>query len=355
MNVRSIRHNHFGTCLTMLLATTAVIAPVASVEAQVDDEMLQHRTKLAYVLLWKQDFDAAEKEFRNVLEHDASYADANLGLGLALERQKKYDEALDILNRIPTDASQYQEAQFAKARILAAQGRHKPAITIYEKLDSTGQLDEKSRVEYIKTLAWDRQYEKALSKINKMREDPRIALEKPELSFELSKIEGQILVWSRRPEQAIPKLREALVKAPNDDDVRLDLARALLLTGENDEAEQVLAKLSDNPGNEVKVILLKADMMLIKENHAEAIKLLKHGLSKHPEENEIKRRLAEVLHWQNDADNAGRKRAIQLYRELLSQPEYKDDKKLRTQLAETLSWIGRYDEAAEEYRKVLGD
>ncbi len=340
--MNQVRHR-LGSLMLML---PAVLAPGGLAWADpatqpAEENLLQRRCQLAYVLLWKRDFDAASAEFRKVLAGDPAHDEARLGLALALERKGDLDAAEVEFGRIPPGRPQHAAASAGRARILAARRRFKEAVMLYEDLKARGGLGDEFLLNYVETLAWDGQFEKAMAELAPLRNREKMAAE-------VAKAEGQILAWSGRAAEAVPRLRQALEKTPEDDDLRIDLARALWLSHQQEQAEETLRGLTPPGAGSVRAVLLRTDMLASARQYEPAIALVTAALDKHPADRDLRLRMAELLSWTQKYDQA-----VEIYRELLRAAP--DDRRLHAKIGETLSWAGRFEEAADHLRRALGD
>ncbi len=337
-----------GLWILGLIGLVAGPAAGQSASKPAPDELVRHRCQFAYVLLWSKNFDGARDEFRKILDGQPDHHEARLGLGLALERKALADDppgdlalAMAEFVRIPADSPQYAEAAASRARIFTGQKKFKEAIKLYQELKKKSLLTDAYRLAYVETLAWDTQYEEALKELEPLSK-------RAQVPPEIAKIEGQILAWSGKTEEALPKLREALKAEPKDNDLRMDLAAALLRAQKQDEAIEVLAGLPEKASRSLKAVTLRTDILTSQRKFDQAIALVREGLKTEPEDEGLNLRLAELLSWTEELDEA-----INIYRKLLqSSPERHD---VRIRLAEALSWAGRFDEAATEFRKALGE
>jgi len=197
---------------SFLLAVAVGAGTVSAVHAQSASEssgreLIQRRCQYAYVLLWKKDFVAAEEQFRKVLQEAPDVADAQVGLGLTLERAGKLDEAFAEFAKVKSDVPDYAAAAGGQARILVSKGQFKEALKRYQDLKAKSLLTDEYRLAYVEALAYDGNYEEALKELVPLRQ-------RPQMATDVAKIEGQILAWSGRSEEAIPKLVAALEKSP---------------------------------------------------------------------------------------------------------------------------------------------
>lgn len=306
------------------------------------NSLIARRCQLGYVLLWNKDFPGAEQEFRKAVAADAEYEDARLGLALALERKGDLSAAAAEYEHIKSDSPQQAVAMAGRARILTSQRKFEPALELYEKLKEKSALTDEYRLKYVETLGLSGNSEKAVAELAPLRADAKLAPE-------IAKLEGQILFWGGRAKEAVPKLVEALAKSPKDDDLRLDLAQALLQSQQQDEAIKVLEGLSDRGAKSMKAYLLRVDILVSQKQYDRAAEFVRDCIKQDPKAAEpLETRLAEILSWTQKYDEA-----IKLYRGLLQR--HPDDAQIRSKLAETLTWAGRFDEAAAEYRAALGE
>lgn len=302
---------------------------------------VQRRCQLGYVLLWSKDFAGAEQEFRKALAADADYEEARLGLALALERKGDTAEAAKEFEKVRSESSRQPVATAGLARILTSQRKFKEALELYEQLKADSALTDEYRLKYVETLGLSGDVDKATAELAPLRSNAKLAPE-------IAKLEGQILFWGGRAKEAVPKLREALAKSPEDDSLRIDLAQALLQSQQPDEAIEVLEGLSERGRQSVEAQMLRVDVLVSQDKYDEAAEFVRKSLQRNPEAERLEVRLAEILSWTQRYDEA-----IEVYRGLLERNP--KDTELRAKLAETLTWAGRFDEAAKEYRTALGE
>ena len=150
MQTTTIRTRSLRTACGLIVLIGWPIAPVSGQPAEPPTTavLVQRRCQLAYVLLWKKDFKAAEEEFRKVLAADEGHDEARLGLALTLERAGKLPEALPEFQRVPADSAHFPEAAAGQARILASQKKYEAAIKLYEQLKAKSPLTDEYRLHY---------------------------------------------------------------------------------------------------------------------------------------------------------------------------------------------------------------
>jgi len=325
-----------GKALTPAVMADAVEACRQAIEKQPDDLVLRHST--AHLLLAAQDNAAAAEHWRFILQHLPHCNRAHTGLGMALTRLGRFDEAMAHFARALKDAPNEpalltnlgithlargqldQAAEHLKAA-LAARGDYAPAVKAMGQLHARkGRFDQALE-----------QYSEAA------RIDPDDA--------EVFKGLADLCLGMKRSDEAMAHYRRCLALRP---DAGAHGSLGSLLMGKGDAAgaaEQFRKALQLRPGRPTAHANLAAALLSLKQAK-EAVAELTKAIAldaNHPLANSM-------LGWL--MVRAGRAEAglPHLQRAAKAAP---DDVANRLRLGNALSLLGQPDRAVPHYRAVL--
>jgi predicted Zn-dependent protease len=117
-----------------------------------------------------------------------------------------------------------------------------------------------------------------------------------------------------------------------------------------DLAQRYYQSFLENKPNSYNVRKKLAEVLVWQKNYQDAFPILQAQLKDRPQDSQTKELLADVYAWSKDYDNA-----IKLYKELLENKTGSDKKDLALKLAETLRYAGKNAEAIELYKKYIDD
>lgn len=141
-------------------------------------------------------------------------------------------------------------------------------------------------------------------------------------------------------------LLASLVTSETLSDSHIELAKVYYYQKKYDEA---LKQLKDMPPHEpaLEEELLYADIYLAKKEYSQAEEIYRRlSVVNSEKQDMIRLKLAELLSWQKRYEES-----LALYKELLE--KHPDDNPLRRKYAEVLLWSGNEEEAAKELEKTL--
>ncbi len=153
-----------------------------------------------------------EAKYRDALALDAKSASAHLGLGRALARQNKWDEAITSYRQASTLDPQYKDFAGELAQQLEAAGQKRQAIDLYRTLDSPAARE---RVAVLQLEAND--LAAAIASL-----EPTVQAS-PTVANRLALATAYLR--NKQPEKSLPLVEAALAQEPNNLDLRMMYGR----------------------------------------------------------------------------------------------------------------------------------
>jgi predicted Zn-dependent protease len=155
---------------------------------------------------------------------------------------------------------------------------------------------------------------------------------------------ARTLSYSQRYDEAIKEYKKALAVHP-DPRIEMEIARTLYWKGEQEQALALINKIQHDDIDETMKKFM-ADLLAAQRRHEEAEKIYLELLHEHPDNVETLLCMARMLSW------AGKEhKSLTYYKRILDNNN--DNNAVRKEYAFLLLKIGRYQEAAEEFKKII--
>ena len=278
---------------------------------------IQVRRKLAFVLSWKSDFESAIKQ---------------LNPTLATRKQKtsvivdKYSAVSDV------------DAEVMLGNLYVWTKKYNEAVEIFEKIIKKEPQNKKARIGLADVYLYSKNLPKAV-------ENYKIALEENPTSEEIKKKYAFALNWNGDYEEAFPLLSALYEKSPNDIELAIELARDYSKRNNTEKAVSILEPfLASAPGN-IKLIeelaWMKTELgnaSAVRELYLKAVKI-----TKDKEATELY--FADLMNLWGDFYKIEK-----IYRDYLARNP--DDFEINMKLARVLASEERYEEAEEIYNNL---
>lgn len=217
----------------------ALIAGIETEIAQNADYLVEY----GRYLLWKQDYDAAQKTFEQALALNPAHEQALLGLAYAHTWKKEDDRAAELVGKILTANPDSVDARILNGWITAWKGAFAVAIDEFKRAEGLSKNHPEALRGLAQTYAWDGQYAESIAYY-----DRTVALQpgNPELLLALARVLHQNGEYSR----AVDALTQARQAAPDRVDIVQELETAEKWTLEIDSTLRDLKKrISLNQGD----------------------------------------------------------------------------------------------------------
>lgn len=156
---------------------------------------------------------------------------------------------------------------------------------------------------------------------------------------------GDLLSGAGRFDEAADQYRKALEQQPENEAIRVRLARVLAWTGKGEEAIRLFTALPDSAMTSDDRMLI-ADHAIGRRQYDMAIRQLLAVLKDTPDNDNARLKLAEVYSWSDRLDES-----FEQYERLLER--HPDDVQIRRKYAQALSWAGRNEDAIRELKRTL--
>ncbi len=156
---------------------------------------------------------------------------------------------------------------------------------------------------------------------------------------------AKVLSYLKRYNESIQEFQKLLQERPDSVEVRLEMAKVLFYSGKTEEALTEFLQIPPQAIDDKTWIEIGDAYRKIK-NYRQAQYIYEQYLNRHPQDDEVRLRLAELLSWEKRYEES-----VHQYRILLSHRP--DDIQLRRRYAQVLTWMGDDEEAAKEWRKTL--
>lgn len=173
--------------------------------------------------------DADQVREKNITDWDARLEYARL-----LSNLQRYNEAMEQYQKLLKEKPDSNVVQVEIAQVLYYQGKHREALEILEKIPSEA-LNDKTRLQMAEIYQVLKEYALAESIY-------REQLEKHPKSYLVQFKLADLLSWQKRYEESILLYQQILADNPNDIQVRRKYAMVLIWMGKESEAAKELEK-----------------------------------------------------------------------------------------------------------------
>lgn len=130
-----------------------------------DEELLFY---LAHSLYYLGNTEKAEQILRQLIESAAYYHRAYILLSDILSQQRRFDEAIIILDGIPRTSDDYYRATFKKALIYERQSKSPRALELYREVFGNIELDQPARYNHSRLLFVGGQFTRAVESVKEL-------------------------------------------------------------------------------------------------------------------------------------------------------------------------------------------
>lgn len=234
-------------------------------------------------------FPAAIAGYREVLHQMPNALPARLNLAVAYLQAGQPAQAISPLQMVAKADPKNVNVQFQLAKVLLNQKRLSEAMIPLQRVVQLMPQNPQPRVLLAQLYFTQNNYQQAF--------DQWIALDKidsahGQAAFAAGSIAMQNL---KKPPMALPWLRKAHQLAPEDPRATLMLGQALAATGNNKDAEPLLASVIAKAPKDVPLARMLADMQWHNNQHDAAIGTLQRALTVSPNDKGTKIALAQAL------------------------------------------------------------
>lgn len=345
--------------------------------AELAPEDVPARIRLGDVYLDLGRLEDAAQAFERALELDPASAAAQFGLGRVEMESGRPERAVEHFERVLRTQPSAGLVHYRLAQAYRALGRKDDARRHLERRGETGvgfsdplrrevsRLEVATAFDVVRSLAEDPESMSeeelvgfavaqfgdvggAVEELSRLLETPGES-EDPAARARVEYVVGTLLARLGRWEEAETHLRRSLELDAGLAPARVRLARALARTERPTEALELLDRQLSATPDDLDALLERATALASLDRGAEARRVLESVVSRHPDSGEAWLRLASVRG--GLGDEAGARRALEeaVQRDL---PDG-DRSTAHHRLAGFLARDGRYEEAAEAYRRAL--
>ncbi len=310
-----------------------------------DDDQAQFL--LARVLGWDKQFDESERLLRAWIEKHPENPAGYLQLARVLNWAGHYDDAIEPYRKALALDSANIEARVELARVLSWARRYGDSIREYRLVLAAQPNHKEARIGLVQAFLWSGEFEEAGKELAELRRtfpgDPQTDV----LQRTLETMQSQRTVAREiSPTASEEYFRNLVQKDPNNISSRVELADALLRREDYAGAiEQLRAALDLRPDND-DVRLKLARVYSWSRQFDESARVYGEWLERHPDDLDVRQERARVLSWGRRYDDS-----IAEYRRILEKDSSRGA--ARMELARVLSWARRYDESSEEFGVIL--
>jgi tetratricopeptide (TPR) repeat protein len=256
------------------------------------------KKKLAQVLITAQRNKEALPYLQELNRQEPGEPEIQLMLAQVLSAGKQYDQSLTYLDAYLKKKPDQSGALIEKARALFFTGDYPQALEIYERLRKGEPNNVDLQRETAEAYFSSGKIKEALSEYeNLVKQFPN--------EYQLHEKIGELYLQNKNYSQAVSPFQKALSIEPENSAVQLNLARAYNFSGEKEKAlpfyRALLLKRFD-----WKIQVEMADVLFDIQQFSEAFSIFQQILKEHPEQWEVRFKLAAGLYRQKDFDLAAR-------------------------------------------------
>lgn len=181
-----------------------------------------------------------------------------------------------------------------------------------------------------------------LSSLNKEEpQDSKGTISDWEARLELARA----LSYLKRFDESITEYQKLVQAKPDSTSIREEMAKVLFYKGDTNESLQEFLKLPPEKISDSGWLTI-GDIYLRNKDYQKAEKIFETYLSKVPDDDKVRFKLAEMLSWQKKYEDS-----VYQYRQILKNRP--NDIQLRRKYAQVLTWMGNEAEAIDEWKKTL--
>jgi thioredoxin-like negative regulator of GroEL len=156
----------------------------------------------AHMQSYLQNYKEAEAEYRKLLKIDPTAIHIKVDLASILYYQKKYEEALDLLKTIPTDARN-EKITILIADIYLSLNEFSQAETLYRAYLDHFPTDQDILIKLAKLLSWEKKYNESIQIYQEiLTRDPK--------NIQVRRQYARVLMWMGKHEEAALEMKKTL-------------------------------------------------------------------------------------------------------------------------------------------------
>ena len=250
-----------------------------------DPDQSEARLFLALLYLEVGRFDEAVGTLEEFVKRDPERGLGYYYLGKALAARQDYDRAAHNFLLAAEKSPGLKAALFALADLYTQLGRFDEAEKVFRRILKTAPYSARGHEQLGKLLIRQGRQEEGLQELakiqNRSTDDPRVLIKVGMIHYEL-----------KQYEQAYRKFKAALAKDPNDAKARFYLSVAAFHAGHDEEALKSAAAIGPDHEFYTEARLQMVDILQKRGDLAGAEKVVREGLSHHPDEIELLAALA---------------------------------------------------------------
>lgn len=321
----------------------AIAAFERSVDAENDEAVsATSRARLRFVLgaLHAQagNAEAARYRYEEALGLDPQLWEARTALAWALRRLGEDEQALDELNRVLDARPDDVKARLRRADLYRSLQQIDPALRDLEHALELQPESSEIHLRRAELLAEAGERNEAIIAYRRALELP---MQRSDRAVAHRRV-AILLTLSNQTAGAIEHYRAALELDPEFHRARLELAAALLRTGETETARNEFRRVRTVRGDDADAYLGESTALILLDRQREAAALLEEGLARLPENPRLLGTLARLLATSSSEGIRNGPRALDLARRLI---DLEASPVNRETLAMALAAAGRFDEA----------
>ncbi len=327
--------------------------------------------ELADALYSQSDLNKAEILYKSILQYKESLA-VREKLAEVLVWQKKYDEALPMIEQLLTIDPHDRQLKKLYTNVLVWNRDYQKAIGLLEELHAA----QPANMEIMKYLSisyrglgmGDKLIEELRLMYSKHPSDTALAEELADVLYSQSDYEqaealykkildkelngevqgklAEVLVWQTKYDEALPIIEQLLMSQSNNEALYELYLNTLVWSKQYDKAIPLLEKINaDSQCPQAKKELL-AYVYTWNQMYDKAIPLFEDLIAQYPDNTDMREQLADIYSWTKSYDNS-----IHLYQSLLTPTSH--DKDIIFKLAETLRLAGKDEQAVQLYKQYF--
>jgi tetratricopeptide (TPR) repeat protein len=249
----------------------------------------------------RREFDKAVEILTKAADADPSNSELRISLARALRGARKYSDAAEVLEQVLKNGRSSQaEANLELAQVLAIMGRRREAVEKF-RLALEGNDSEQLRPVILTQLAMV---------YHDLREsDKAVELLKEACKSDSGSLDSRlrlayVLRSAGKHSEALQLVDELMAKHPKEVDVLIAQARVLAAAGQFERAIGLLNRYSQTFEDPEPFLLVASQLCIDEKKYGEAEKIIKRGLAKKPDSEEMQFQLAAVYERQEEYSRA---------------------------------------------------
>jgi len=280
-----------------------------------------------------------------IVYHKTQQADIDYFKGHRYLENRDYQKAIYFLDKAITIAPTNIKALTDLAYSYQRFNQLKKSIEVFEKIVLLAPNDYSIKASLAQTLAWDKNYQKAISLYVEVISATDDIDSKRELA--------EIYIWNKEYQKAKDILNEIITNDPHDYKAKLIYAQALQNSGQPNKAIQIYEELltfyadkkqKQKDVSEIKILL--AETYMVEKNFEHSKKMYADLLETQPNNIKALIDLADILSWEKDYNAA-----LSYYQKALAVEP--DNLEAIGKIALLYKWKGDYSSAEKTYKRII--